>query len=114
MIGLLGTLGALVLILTAVKLVRSIFGRNPPVETFVAELDTKLGAFGAAMQTKAEEINKRLHEFRDELKLDGTRRSKTLFEHIKEENTAIYSRLNEHDRQLARLEERTKGKHGHH
>lgn len=102
MIGLLGALGALVLILTAVKLVRSIFGRNPPVEEFVKELDVKMAG-----------IDKRLHEFRDELKLDGTRRSKTLFEHIKEENTAIYSRLNEHDRQIARLEERTKGKHGH-
>lgn len=96
LMGLVGALAVLILLLTAVGHVKKLFSKDPPLDQVVRALEEKLG------------------DFRDELKLDGTKRSKTLFEHIDKSTETMVNRLNQHGERISRLEERTEKLRGNH
>lgn len=93
LIGLIGALAVLVLTLHAVKLMRETFGHRPPLDSQVQRVMQRI-----------DEQTGEIRRMEAELKLDGSRRSKTLFDHIKSELLPIHERLNDHDRKLTRHE----------
>ena len=96
MVGFIGALGIAVMTLHAINLIRQTFGHRPPLDSQVQKIVTKM------------------EDMEEELKLDGSRRSKTLFDHIRTELGPINSRLNEHGEKIARLEERHPPRRGQH
>lgn len=102
-----------------VLLAKQLFMRNPPIE---AEFVTKaqhekdmstfkedVNSLRQKMTSDSEKIMAKLDEHKTDLMMDGRRRSQALFQHIKDQNTEIFSRLLNNDKKIAALEERTNG-----
>lgn len=93
--------------------------REPPIEAeFIAkqehekdmtELCRDVESLRGKVDGDVQRLMSKMDEAKTELMLDGRRRSATLFQHIKDTNTEIFNRLNQHDKQIAKLEERTHG-----
>ena len=92
--------------------------REPPIEAeFVTkkehqedmnEIKKDVDSIRGKLDRDAEKILVRMDENKTDLMLDGHKRSANLFQHIKELTTDIYGRLNQNDKQISALDERTR------
>ncbi len=97
--------------------IKSFIVRKPSIEAeFVtkaehqADMETikrDINSIRGKLDRDAEKILSRLDENKSELLLDGHRRSRELYGHIKELNTEIFTRIAANERAIARLDERT-------
>lgn len=106
-----------------VLLARQLFMRTPPLEKefvsrmefdeFEGRMSADIGSLRAKIETGDDRIITKLTEVKDELNIMGSRRSKTLFEHIDKVITPVNLRLQQLGERITAVEHHPKN-HGRH
>lgn len=106
-------------VLAIAALAKGLLVRRPSIDAeFVTkaehqkDMDTikkDVDSIRGKMDRDSEKILTCMEDNKRELLIDGRRRSAALYEHIKDQNTEVFSRLLNNDKKIAALEERTHG-----